>query len=1765
VAVQNLSDEIWAVTEARVASYLGQRDEWNAIGALKRLLDQTVRDYEHRALYELLQNAHDAHPKKTTSGRVLVHLVEDEGEYGTLYVANTGRPFEPANFEAITGVAQSDKKPDEGIGNKGIGFKSVLQLCDVPEVYSTSPSGGYDGGYCFRFATIDDVARTGAVASDFGLAGEVMNDVPHLCLPVPLDGVTSTVDQLLRGPYVTVVRLPLRSASTLVDAVEQVRTVASGPPPLLFLDRLVELQLRVTGGESPLELELGRHEEPLFESLDVRVVEVTLDQNRRFLLSERVVDSGAFVEHIERSVEEGKLSKSWSEWSGDATVAVAVPRSGPPLKGRMYTFLPMGDRAISPVAAHVNAPFFARLARVDLEESVPLNDFLLDEIAVACAQTLLASAAGRVDLRPSEVCDFLSWSGSPGRLSRAFNVVETPLREAEIVPAIGKQRWASLGNIYALDDAGREVVVRSALAKAAGVAFVDPELDGERASMLDGLAKSVAQRSLVPPKAELAGWVEALAAELSRKRFRPELWGKFYDELRGLFTDASSLAGRRILLDDDGKVRPCADPRGDARKAVPFFPPRADGGDSQDDDDGSDLKLPSRLRSRLFFINHRIPWRIREGKTWKNRPGRAFLEEGLVNEYRASELFAVVARAVTGVGKPAQSEELLRWVMRFYETKSEPPWNDLGQVPLRVPTAEGRWILATEALFGREWGAAASVDQLLADLIEEASPNSNEIAALRSRLIPAPAKWPFRIADVAFAREFLERIGVRHGLWPEAISGTDRPFEGRFLQQGDVGSLLPTTDRDRETWLRAQLFQAGRALRGFTQYRPRSAHVRIPGQQDHDEMTDEAKRAYACLVVDGLGLWPAETFEVEYRRYNDVTDRITISTPAAAFLRFGAWMPVSDPSDRRTWRFVECASAWTHSETREAAPQYLTLVPHQIRGLVPASGLTGSRLRGFGVRYWDDAATATDRIRELTDMISSALLPESGISAARRDYEEAWDEAVQSLNPFPAGIPSLLATRGGVLSAWCPGDGTVYVEDEDGTPLLGILEKLGKPVFRIRRGRTAQVADYLCANLSEAQRFSTTSIEVDLLGEGAAPVVREPLLDPENPWLLQLVIVILDTWRGPFQRPPSSAEIELAAARLRSAEVATAASFELRLDSETIDNVAAGLRAFVLSDADPPSIVTTTTDAATAEGRYERLATQIAELAGFPFIADSLRLRLIDLSRRGFDDKNPPDLTAIAEVVGESPDAIRQLWIGANSEASNLLRFLCPLAAVTDIDAARTAWESRESYSDAETVHRWFTEVRGHTVDPGMIEAARTGGLVQPLLSRLGLRPKEINRAVGELGPPFQPLLPATELEQQFRSWKQRNRRQVTDSIRQTFLETYRSGGDLSRYLLLIDLSALQADPAWADDFVELSDDVAAGHVRRWFASNGCKDSALVSDMEDLDSLRLANRALLASLLPRIEVVVAAWHSHHGRETTAEEAMSLDVDAMISTGRLDFDRLDVPGLINSLALSGRWPTDMPTTLDLDVLGITEDDVAALATEEDRARQEAEVRRRQIGFGDQQVTVDETNYSAIAQLVRERVSRQLLDVPPREVHLETLASSTKESRRGDGRPGTTAGKQPRLSQTQISGIGLIGEVIALEWLKTQYSDLTDDAWKSGYRNMVLGDGGGDDTLGYDFEVHHGKLRLLCEVKATVGDDTEFTLTPAEMACAQQLRRNERYRVIFIQRALEPDAFRIRVLPNPMSPQYRQQYRFAGEGVRLRFVPSEADGVVQTLDI
>jgi hypothetical protein len=221
----------------RIEQYRASRSDPSLYQSVRNMSQFVSDDYGNRFLIELIQNAHDAHDPLLSDGEIEIVLDAAEGLHGCLYVANRGVGFLGKNLKAITNIALSSKPVNAGIGNKGLGFRSVLQVYDWPEIYSVEGQGGSGSfdGYCFRFATVDDLRRhLGGDSVD--LAQEMARNLPCWHVPVPA-APGANVERFSRQGFATVVRLPLKSSDALEVARSQINLLLGLKTPIhLFLE-----------------------------------------------------------------------------------------------------------------------------------------------------------------------------------------------------------------------------------------------------------------------------------------------------------------------------------------------------------------------------------------------------------------------------------------------------------------------------------------------------------------------------------------------------------------------------------------------------------------------------------------------------------------------------------------------------------------------------------------------------------------------------------------------------------------------------------------------------------------------------------------------------------------------------------------------------------------------------------------------------------------------------------------------------------------------------------------------------------------------------------------------------------------------------------------------------------------------------------------------------------------------------------------------------------------------------------------------------------------------------------------------------------------------------------------------------------------------------------------------------------------------------------------------------------------------------------------
>ncbi len=477
--------------------------------SLHNLTEQVEHQYHGRFLIELIQNAHDAlfeAEKTQTSQHIEIVLAEDEYPYGALYIANGGQPFTPSNFKALSNLGQSDKYPQKCIGNKGIGFRSVLEITKEPEIYSRKEKGGsiFDG-YCFRFSP--DVIRLfegsigrvvegeNEVEPPEGFEGqllewddaryetlrqrcrsshEVRKKLDYLspyALPIPLDSrqANNIVEDFEQRGLSTVVRLPFFDESGIDVASEKLEEI--NETTIIFLRRVNILRIINKGVERIYtRKQIARTDDPE-EGFEVQIIgrlskpEAAEDCSQTYWLWQRSVggeNNSSERDEINRAV--AKLPGKWPELD-EATVEIAVQVGGQPCDGLLNIYLP--TRIPSGCVAQFNAPFYGDMSRTDVDFDQPFNAMLLEAIAEKGVNVIQKCLSGKGEAEAAAIIDILAPSDDEqGRhwwnaLDQVFKEKDIDIKESEI--AKSDMGWRSFACAKLLPKLESDFVVNVSL------------------------------------------------------------------------------------------------------------------------------------------------------------------------------------------------------------------------------------------------------------------------------------------------------------------------------------------------------------------------------------------------------------------------------------------------------------------------------------------------------------------------------------------------------------------------------------------------------------------------------------------------------------------------------------------------------------------------------------------------------------------------------------------------------------------------------------------------------------------------------------------------------------------------------------------------------------------------------------------------------------------------------------------------------------------------------------------------------------------------------------------------------------------------------------------------------------------------------------------------------------------------------------------------------------------------------------------------------
>src|SRR6478672_1291855 len=739
----------------KIQAFLGTIDEnenyLDPVHKQNRSLSQhIIADYHGRFLIELIQNGHDAHERDRLDGEISVLLTSDEGEHGVLYVANRGRPFSDKNADAICEMGLSSKPPGEAVGNKGLGFRSVRHVTDRPEIYSRlreQRDGGTFDGYRFTFAR---GAELDPMLPSDKIRAMAREDIPAFYVPLWLPDTPAPVALFARQGFSTVIRLPLRDEKALgVVRDELLGLAAAQAPMLLFLRRIKSLDVRIEGlrlADDSFTLLLSREETVL--GGDTGLSRVDLGDNGLFWVARAAVPETDMQAAVAEGLESGALPESWTGWTGDGVVGIAVPVDAEDtgFRGRLYTFLPMGDGAVSPLRGHLHGSFFPSSNRKSVDPAVGVNALLLDHalsLAAAVSRSLSGSASrGEIADVPAAIAartavDVLLWetpaslvqserSDKRARLNLGERMAEAIARtwdvdwvgDAPFAPCLGDwggdplQRPEGGPVAWRVPTAARDAPkptqtfsldVLARHGQPLEVAVYWPGLGQRRTDALIAfVSDQVGHHDSDLTSGERAGIAEGVARALAKAK-RPDWkrWVAYYRDLPTFMNgQPTALAGREVLFCQDEKLRAgrsiAEAPGGEGKRrrrrggeetAVFVPPPRRS---EAEDAIGDDFYPPAPLREFFAFLHDDLTWHD------DLAPARQFLEPVLAQPFESEALLARISQICERDETKKVRIAGLRWAFAIWRRSIviKRPVALSTAYRLWVPTLDGEMIRA---------------------------------------------------------------------------------------------------------------------------------------------------------------------------------------------------------------------------------------------------------------------------------------------------------------------------------------------------------------------------------------------------------------------------------------------------------------------------------------------------------------------------------------------------------------------------------------------------------------------------------------------------------------------------------------------------------------------------------------------------------------------------------------------------------------------------------------------------------------------------------------------------------------------------------------------------------------------------------------------------------------------------------------------------------------------------------------------------------------
>jgi len=1301
------------------------------------LSDQVAQEYRGRAILELLQNAHDALAAADDDDPRQIFFALKSSPQPELLVANSGRPFLREDFKGICELAQSPKDPNESIGNKGLGFRSVLELSTRPEVWSTAPPGG-DAAFTFGFdpgvrkpvARIAKALANGDSPTDEAFGTEPVVDwspeqvekyrtrlssgnvdpveevneyLSPYVVPCFLGDPPSDVAELLEEGHVTVIRLPLDGGKTGTreGALESVRRqlLALDEAGIVFLHHVSLLRIAIDDEhvefkrhvDSELPLEAPGTRQRLRVSRAASGEGDTTEST--FHLWGRTVGGDAQPTQSEQvAAAVHHLPNRWPEVR-KVDIAVAVEETQQAAQGVFVIFLP--TEMETGVGAHINAPFYGSLDRRHINFGDKYNELLIEFVI----ELILDAVVDLVEAPPETwrgraVIDLLApATASPtgqaesfaDRLHHRALDREPPFDQLALI--LCGDGWHPPEVVRTMPDIpDDDPIGRSTWRRYAGFTVASPELD-ERRDEVEELLMALGGGP-TPHEHEWAHTLELMAEQIKQGQVKVT-WDEFMRSLLSVFprwlrsapklSSTDPLREARFLPTEDGRVLSAAD------QVQTFFRPR------RDDDDAADFvdSIPDSLKPWIAFLHSDIE--THEGVQRRNTDVQKFLDGRFVQSFRREDLLRRVVipslpelPVAHGTPEAESCSETLAWTLDMIgHEEPESLLRSLARLP--VACVNG-WFKMQEAVFGPGWDGRSG-DHLKA--LAEGVPGEAAEELLACALLP-PEDPAWGVA-VPHRADLFARAGVADGL--------------RLEPQEPIGFRMTRSNPRLPDEAPAKLTQAA-----WDEWRSAVQAEVVPehwGEFEYElkgvkalplfhpaQITDAARPALSELLLASLAHWRGGWEEVTVRKRSGHHWSDQCISPIKHWLSTVPWLDDGRRGVqqllRQRWLVPESLLQGQEGRFRHLAPLSLELA----RRLAENPELLRSLQRlGLNVYPTEDALTGPDLLETLADITrAQEAWPAGGFDVFLGQVRHAW----RHLDP-DRGLPEqfLVRTKPGMLDVRAATElEDVYLPDH--APRVRSLGEHRQPILAIRREDVNKVRGHL----QELGVRLASGLEERCLIDGrpdTRPADGAQTLAEANLDWLPPVLLTLYAHGGSNPRGPATDAWQQAARRLHRARVRHCHSIKLELlDAGNIVAASTPSAHWLARDR----ILLLDRNIAQS-GSYEEIAAALQAMLDRQDLLKDLRLVLGPLA--GEQSPTAAHIEAAmdrAEIDSEAVADIRLRWSG---ETSMLVDRIRPVVTLLDVSDAGL----EDAATDVDRLKAWLSDVIPQWASDDLMTAAR--------------------------------------------------------------------------------------------------------------------------------------------------------------------------------------------------------------------------------------------------------------------------------------------------------------------------------------------------------------------------------------------------------------------------------------------------------------------------